>query len=267
MTPIPIFIISFNRANMLSRCLDSLKHFTYSYIPIIHDNGSQNFETLQLLGRLESEGVKVYRSKKIITQEGLNSVNESIKDYFNNHPMSNYVVTDCDIDVSTCKEDTLQVFSELLQLFPECECVGPMLKISDVDKSYPLYNKLMNGHITQFWSKRPSWVSTSFGEIAYQECQIDTTFALHRSGQDFKRLKSAIRVYNPYEAKHLDWYPQFRDLDKEYRLISHPNISHWNNSFRDNLDHIRGEEKLKFTSYYLVTEIDGKLIEIESIIS
>lgn len=267
MTPIPIFIISFNRANMLLRCVESIKHFTYPTIPVIHDNGSTTFETLQLLGKFESEGIKVYRSKKIISPDGLNNVNESVKDFFSTNEPCNYVVTDCDIDMSIAKENTLEVFSELLDTFPNCECVGPMLKISNIDKSYPLYNKLMNTHISQFWSKRPEWIKTSFGKIAYQECQIDTTFALHRRNQEFKRLKNAIRVYNPYEALHLDWYNQWRDLDSEYSKLSHPNISHWNNSYRDNLDSIRVEEKLKFTSFYMVLSLDDELIELESIIS
>ncbi len=262
MIPIPVFIISFNRGNLLLKCIEGMKHFSYPITPIIHDNGSSDIETLHILDKLEQDGVKVYRGDAIKSPEELNNINNTITDFFLNHPISNYVVTDCDIDMSITNSDTLKLFTELLQLFPEAECVGPMLKISDIDESYPLYTQVMNGHIKQFWHKKPSWVETSIGNIAYQECNIDTTFALHRGGEPFNRLKSAIRVYEPYEALHLDWYEEFRNLDKDYSLSSHPHISHWNNSFRINYTFIKKQEKIKHTKFYVVLRmLDGELIE------
>jgi hypothetical protein len=67
--------------------------------------------------------------------------------------------------------------------------------------------------------------------IAYQVAPIDTTFALHRAGEHFRRLKTGLRVYEPYEALHLDWYVcTAPNSDAEvYAKTSHPQISHWNN--------------------------------------
>ena len=65
---------------------------------------------------------------------------------------------------------------------------------------------MMNRHIEQFWHRQPLWAETSFGRVAYLDAPIDTTMAMHRAGEPFFRLKQSLRVYEPYEAQHLDWY-------------------------------------------------------------
>ena len=71
-------------------------------------------------------------------------------------------------------------------------------------------------------------IETPMGQMAVQECLIDTTFALHRAGEPFRRLKRSLRVYEPYEALHLDWYHTKSD-DDVYTTSSNAGISHWNN--------------------------------------
>jgi hypothetical protein len=87
----------------------------------------------------------------------------------------------------------------------------------------------MNRHIEQFWRHEPAWMETSRGRIACLAAPIDTTFALHRAGEPFRRLKQGVRVYEPYEALHLDWYPAADDGAAYFRSSS-PGISHWNNA-------------------------------------
>jgi hypothetical protein len=125
-------------------------------------------------------------------------------------------------------------------MFEDVECVGPMLTIADVPRSYPLFNRVMQRHVEQFWGREPEWAQLRNGSIAYLRCPIDTTFAVHRVGSAFRRLKHGLRVYHPYEAKHLDWYLSKEEPTK-YRETSSPEISHWDNQqelskFADVLD-------------------------------
>jgi len=227
--PLPVFVISFNRANMLSRCIAGLRHLQQPTEIIIHDNGSTEPETLSLLADLESSGKKVFRRGSISNADELNQVNETVAAFFADWAEpSRYVVTDCDIDMSIAAPDTLAVYDDLLNRFPRVECVGPMLRIRDIPRDYPLYNRAINRHVEQFWRHTPEIVEASHGAVAILRAPIDTTFALHRAGEPFRRLKPALRVYEPYEALHLDWYRT--GADDEYASTSNAAISHWNNA-------------------------------------
>jgi hypothetical protein len=88
----------------------------------------------------------------------------------------------------------------------------------------------MNRHIEQFWRHLPTFTETSFGRTAVLAAPVDTTFALHRAGEPFRRLKSGLRVYEPFEALHLDWYYDPSDeLTRMYAETANRSVSHWNN--------------------------------------
>jgi hypothetical protein len=103
-----------------------------------------------------------------------------------------------------------------------------MLTIADISRRYPLFNRVMTIHVQQFWRKEPLWTKVSGRKVAYLPAAIDTTFAVHRANQPFRRLKNGIRVYAPFEARHLDWYLQDAQAG-EYHLKSSSHIAHWNN--------------------------------------
>ena len=227
--PVPIFVISFNRAVCLDRTIASYRRLATPVEIIVHDNGSDQPETLAILQKLEREGVRLYRRGAIREPDELNRVNETVAEYFADWcEPCRYVVTDCDVDLDISRPDALCVFDELLDRFPQAECVGPMLRISDIPDHYPLFNRVMNRHIEQFWCKDPQWAETDKGRFAYLACEIDTTFALHRAGEPFRRLKRGLRIYHPFEARHLDWYAD-APLDEGYCGSSSSAISHWNN--------------------------------------
>jgi len=227
---------------------------------IVHDNGSSDSHTLDILSQLEVAGVTVYRYGPIGHADELNQVNESISRYFAdwNEPCA-YVVSDCDVDIAVAARDVLRVYAGLLNRFRRAECVGPMLRVRDIPLDYPLRNRALNRHIDQFWKHEPVLAEQDGRPFAYQEALIDTTFAMHRAGEGFRRLKSGVRVYEPFEALHLDWY---MDADKSadeqvYAETSHPGISHWNN-----LAETRQHEActLEFGQFrYVVVEEDGQL--------
>lgn len=228
-SPIPIFIISFNRGAYLKRVIQSYRAQDVDIVIVIHDNGSTDPETLRVLEQLSNSGSKLYRYAAISEPEELNQVNISVQRYARETQYEGpYVVTDCDVDLSEARPDALRTYLELLHRFPDAECAGPMLRISDIPRSYPLFNRVMTRHITQFWARQPEWVDLPIGRVAYLRHRIDTSFAVHRAGSAFRRLKEGIRVYHPFEAKHLDWYVTNEGPDG-YRTTSSSAISHWDN--------------------------------------
>ena len=151
----------------------------------------------------------------------------------------------------------LSVYDELLDRFPGVESVGPMLRISDVPRSYPLFNRVMNRHVRRFWRHRPSIAATSAGPVAFLRTVIDTTFALHRAGAPFRRMKKALRVYNPYDARHMEWYAA-ADEAGAYYSSSSPNVAHWNNAEQRKLWR---DEPLRYSSYFDVRKTpSGRLV-------
>jgi len=251
--PTPIFIISYNRGAFLRQAVDSYRKLDRITDIVIHDNGSDDRETVDTLSRLERDGCIVIRRSKISRAEELNNTNKTIYEYFNARRCpSNYVVTDCDVDMSISRTDALDVYEEILTLCPSVQCVGPMLRIRDIPKNYPLFAHAMNRHIEQFWHRSPDWIHTRHGPIATIECLIDTTFALHRADAPFSRQKIARRVYHPYEAKHLDWYLDPATYGQPpYFLSSSSDISHWHNKIAH---HESETQKLRYEHFIYVDE-------------
>jgi hypothetical protein len=227
--PTPVFLISFNRGPMLMNAIAGLQQLSRPTEIVIHDNGSTDPETLAILEELERDGIRVARSPQITSPEELNNVNDTIQAYFLDWgEPQRYVVSDCDVDLSIADPRALDLYDELLNRFRRAECVGPMLRIRDIPPSYPLFNRAMNDNIEQFWQHFPETVDTSLGQVAFIPATIDTTFALHRAGEHFRRLKSGLRVYEPYEARHLEWCLAAAD-EYAYTDTSSPAIAHWTN--------------------------------------
>jgi len=226
---LPVFVISFNRGAFLQTVIASYKKQDVDVEIVVHDNGSTDAETVRILSELSDEGTKIYRYSAISAPEELDCVDLSVQRYREETGYQGpYVVTDCDIDLSETRQDALRTYLELLDRFEEVECVGPMLRIADIPRSYPLFNRVMERHISQFWHRQPEWAAVSAGRIAFLRHAIDTTLAVHRGGSSFRRLKSGLRVYHPFEARHLDWYVTAED-SIDYRVSSSPLISHWDN--------------------------------------
>jgi glycosyltransferase involved in cell wall biosynthesis len=235
--PTPVFLISFNRGAMLERTIAGIRGLSHPTEIVVHDNGSDDEATLAVLDQVEREGMRVVRREAITSAVELENVDDTVRAFFADRPAPiPYVVSDCDIDVSVADARALDLYHELLDEFSQAHCVGPMLRISDVPPTYPLFNQMMNRHIEQFWHRTPSWIETSLGRVAYIEAPFDTTFALHRAGEPFRRLKQGLRIYEPYEALHLDWYQSPSESDVYFKTSS-SHISHWNNAGQRERNH------------------------------
>lgn len=226
--PLPVFLISFNRGPMLDGVIRSLRRQSVPVDIVIHDNGSTDPVTIEVLDELErSRRATVVRRPAIESADDLDLVDETVRAYFADHDPAPYAVTDCDISLAAADKHALAIYLELLAAHPEVECVGPMLRISDIPQSYPLFNFVINRHVSQFWRHQPTIETTTRGEVAFQAAPIDTTLAVHRAGEPFRRLKAGLRVYEPYEAQHLDWYLTAPSEDA-YAKTSNSQIAHWN---------------------------------------
>ena len=257
--PIPAVLISFNRGALLERAIESLKRQSRRTEIVVHDNGSTDPETISVLERLERTGTRVFRRSTLASADDLNKVNETVQAVFANWAEpSRYIVSDCDIDMAVAAPEALDVYDELLNVFWRVDSVGPMLRIHDIPPTYPLFNRVMNRHIEQFWHRQPLWAETSFGRVAYLDAPIDTTMAMHRAGEPFFRLKQSLRVYEPYEAQHLDWYLESIG-DTNYASTSDPGISHWNNSARHNR---HKDAELEYQSFYSVKMNGSRVLEV-----
>jgi hypothetical protein len=256
-SPTPVFLISFNRGAMLERAIASIRLLSRPTDIVVHDNGSDCPVTIDILHKLETMGVTVVRRPRIFSPDELNGVDDTVQSYFADwsEPVR-YVVSDCDVDVTTASPTMLDVYDYLLDRFRTVECVGPMLRICDIVPDYPLFCRVMNRHIMQFWQHIPSIIETNFGEVAVLESVIDTTMALHRAGEPFVRLKSALRVYEPFEARHLDWHIT-AGVDETYSRTSSSEISHWNNAVENQRHETEQLEYLQFNA--VRTLADGRL--------
>jgi hypothetical protein len=242
----PVILISFDRGAMLERTIGALERQTVPVEVVVHDNGSTDPATLEVLDRLERRGTRVFRYPPITSPEELDLVDQTVKKVSGRR---SYAVSDCDVSLEDSDPRAIEFYLHFLDREPAAACVGPMLRIEDIPSDYPLFGKVINRHVEQFWHKEPLWTEALGRTVAYQWAPIDTTLAVHRSGSRFHRLKQGIRLYRPFDALHLDWYPH--DSSPSYWQQSAPGISHWSNAaYRDQF----AAEPPTFDEYVIVVE-------------
>jgi hypothetical protein len=256
---LPVILISYNRGPMLRKVVDGYQRQSVPVDIFVHDNGSDDPGTRAVLAQLEAEGVVVFHRPKISSPEELNLVDETVQAVFQDRPPSAYAVSDCDVSIAESSPTTLQAYLDVLQAMPDVECAGPMLRIDDVPPSYSLYNAMLNRHISAFWSKEPEWAEVNGRRLAFQRAPIDTTLAVYRAGEPFRRLRRGVRLYHPYDARHLDWYPE--EHAAAYRTSADGStISNWSNPARERASQ---DVALKHRQYRAVVEAeDGSLIAV-----
>jgi hypothetical protein len=209
---------------------------------------------------MEREGIKIFWREPIVTADELDLVNNTVSEIFAGRRPTPYVVTDCDVDLACASPHSIAIYFTLLRAIPQAACVGPMLRIEDIPQSYPLFARVMNLHIGQFWHRYPRTAQIGDVQVAYILAPIDTTFAVHQSGQPFRRLKNGIRVSRPFDARHLDWYPD-EQTTGPYHGRSAVGVSHWDNrTYR--AEHVG--VKMKYHRYRIVVEDDPNHLAVRT---
>ena len=232
---IPTYLISYNRITVLKDTLESLIRFIPYQDIIIIDNGSDQQELLNFYDELRLKGVKVIKNKKIKQADDLNDLGDIIDEENRARDCKYYIVSDPDISLRDVSPDFLEICKYFLDHFEAIDIIGPMLKIIDIPANYPARELAWKKHTEQFWHKKPLVATVSDKKVYYQFATIDTSFGMLRSEKKFRRKLEGIRLYDPYEAYHLDWYitPENMTGDQEYYLRSmrKNKISHWSSKY------------------------------------
>ncbi len=256
---IPIFIISYNRLDALKKAINSyLQLVDYSDIIII-DNNSDYVPLKRYYSILENKGVTVYKNESLKSVEDLNKLWQIIQPEISERNAAYYVVTDPDIELY---ENVPKNYFDILISFlnDDIKIVGPMLTIDDIPEDYPAYFKVLKRHFNQFWRKKPLTYIVDGKKIYYQNAVIDTTFGLLSSHTPYKRLLNGIRLYYPYQARHLDWYITPKNITEDqihFLKTTNKEISHWLGS-----EYKSKSELTKNLDIYIVTD---KGIEVKNI--
>lgn len=207
----PIFIISYNRYNMLKQLVDKLIVMGQERLIII-DNDSTYEPLLNYYRHLPQE-VELIRMDGNYGHLVLRNQLWIHKDFRDKYELDtkNYCYTDSDIlPMEDCPNDFMEIFEKILNKYTDINKVGFALNIDDI----PLDNKYRNDIINwerQFWNS--SIYDTEFDLILYKAA-IDTTFSYQRAGTA-PELEQAFRTGYPYMSRHLPWYLDFNNLNEE----------------------------------------------------
>lgn len=215
---IPLFVITRDRVTVTKRCIEGYKKLGDVEI-IIQDNNSTYPPMVEYLDKLEKEGIKVFRYKDDSEQfyDISGRVRDTILEWYRSNDSPYYIVTDPDIELENPCPEMIQYYISILKQLPRATVVGPMLRIDDLPEHFKLKEEMVQAHEVQFWGKNREPYCTMFDGIRIQYCPIDTTFGMYRKEFEFKRLNLGFRVYEPYMARHLDWYIDTDNLTEEQR--------------------------------------------------
>ncbi|WP_222621715.1 glycosyltransferase family 2 protein [Pontibacter cellulosilyticus] len=212
---IPIIINNRNRYTFLIKMIKSLKERGYRNI-IILDNDSTY---PPLLEYYKSSDIKVIRLNQNLGFKALEKI-----DLYKEVRKGFFVYSDSDVlPHEDCPGDFLKFFLQILKSNPLVQKVGFSLKIDDIPDHFSKKNEVIKWE-SQFYTRK-------VGENMF-DATIDTTFALHRpyakistSGGHLKM----IRVGYPYQAYHLPWYNDSKNLSEEekYYVNSVEIGTHW----------------------------------------
>jgi len=234
---IPIFIITCDRLEVLKKSMKSYSDYIKSPFEIvICDQGSTFKPMIGFLKELESSGVMVYRWKENLN-DGIKrnlprndvKIRENMQNYFQNHPKSNYVVTDPDIFLDNVDGDILEVYAHLLNIMPKIFVVGPIFRIDDIPDYYPQRERLLFRY-ADLHSRKVNIIQYKDKIVKYVLAPIHTSFGMYRREYLWiGGIKSGIRTLSPYLAKHLDWYIGPKNLSEDQKYyMNHASVNaHW----------------------------------------
>lgn len=216
----PLLLISYNRLSYVRQQVDYFRSIGFSRIVII-DNASTYEPLLVWFDQIEKQGVVVERLQKNHGPYAL--YNEP--SLFERYAQDYYFMSDCDIlPDANCPDHFPEYFYETLTANEDVTKVGFSLKIDDLPDHYALKSKVLKWE-KKFWDE-------GLRQGAFFRASIDTTFALYRPKiwQSDERWWVSLRADKPYQARHLPWYHNTKELDAEtlhYQLTVHKGKSSW----------------------------------------
>lgn len=234
-TKIPIFIITFERLCWLKETVEAIQNQSSSYqIELFFiDNNSTYPPLITYLTEMEKTECTVVWCK---SNHPFHNSKQFINEFLLKNNISPYFCV-TDPDIRLLHPDCLNTYMKILDEENDVYCVGPALRTFDIEDSYALKNvvqwqrkKIMEKKKIQ--NKIKEFTDENGETIRYVDWTIDTTFAMYRSNKSYRRAvnQPGIRVLEPYEAQHLDWYIDSKNISddqKNYIEKSSNNITHW----------------------------------------
>ena len=195
---IPVIINNYNRIICLRKLIAWLEKAGMRNIYIIDNNSCYP----ELLNYYQTTKHTVIRLNANIGYKSVWDTNIHL--WFTGLP---YVYTDPDIlPIEECPLDAVGYFQQLLKEHQAYTKVGFSLKIDDIPDFYPQKEQVISWE-SKFW-KKPI-------KKELYEADIDTTFALYRSGTRNQQWGKTLRTAGEYMARHLPWYENPATLSDE----------------------------------------------------
>ena len=221
----PILILNFNREAPLRRLLQWSLQLDGAGDVWIVDNASSWPATLALYDELPrwAEAPRLH-----VVRMGANLGLDAVPAFLARHPFDGRVViTDPDlVPYPHTPRDLLTVAHAVLDDYPDVHKAGAGLEIDDVPRDY------FNREWLDFWERR-LWALPLLPCRRGRRAPVDTTFALYRSADLFRREVPSVRLDRPYVLQHVDWYEPSAQPSEEFLHYSRKcgrdasGIVHW----------------------------------------
>lgn len=121
-----------------------------------------------------------------------------------------YVVSDPDLNIEYCPDETIQHLRNLLDRYPQIAKAGLSIEISDLPPESPVYHNAI-GWETKFWQQKADWQCYA--------APIDTTFAVYslrrRIPLESPLFMRAVRAERPFTCQHLPFYLTVNNFSHE----------------------------------------------------
>ena len=228
---IPVYIISFNRLSYLERLVDWLEKAGCANIHIV-DNASTYAPLLDYLAKTKHT---VHRLEKNYGHRVLFEAPEFTEVVDNRY----FILSDPDIlPVEECPADFMRFLYGVLERFPDITKAGFGMKIDDLPDHYELKQAVVK------WEKAFYEKPVKGTSPAVYKAPIDTTFALYRPRKEWKKgFSEAVRTGFPYQARHLPWYKNLRELSEEDKFYNGLDAGSGNWNGTKNADSFQVTEK------------------------
>jgi hypothetical protein len=219
---IPIFMITYNRLDVLKKSFQEVQKLQGDYTIVFSDNKSTYKPLITWLKEKETAGYTVIWNK---SSNLYSEITNAINVWYKTNDASHFVIMDPDVVVD-CPPDLLDVLTKMLALHPKLSRAGPVMRWSDIPAHYPLKQRVVKKQ-ERLYGKRAKHTHEN---ITYVLSDIDTTFTMFRKGfRNFKNVHSAVVTLAPYEVKHLDWYIDVNNMSEEDKTycMNRNQFSHW----------------------------------------
>jgi len=213
---VPVFIISFNRLDCLRKLVAWLETAEQAQ-PIIIDNGSTYPPLVQWLDSMKN----ALPIERFADNGGPYRVwNQRLFERFTNARLPFYVVTDPDVvPIADCPRDAIPRLIDVWQA-TRCPKVGLSLRLEGIPDTLPTCQDLRHWEASLQRPEQTIDFAGPNGTVrAHRDSLLDTTFQVnHREFLPPAQGSPGIRLAAPYQADHLGWQIDPRNLGDEDRF-------------------------------------------------